>query len=914
MSPALLIDPELDRMLRKTGPGKATEIVELYAVVAADIKATEAQWDAADSTAGLNTTSQGEVKLAGSAIITVEHAVGTDFITDLNNDSPFSVGKITWAGSQDTDFEIREITAFLHPKRTGAAKEVSEWQIQIFRLHRIYEATFETPSNLELMPLGPPIKVDAPGTVATNIVFDFTTNDRAPKPKLAKPIQGIGASSGFEQFISYVFISALKANGDPAGNVGWGSDSATPSKTTSGNTLEQVTLTKDILGEGTGRFDEVKVTDTPRMRLRHLTYTPATIVFSQVGNRINIGTTGNDHVCVAKGRQPGDTTIVYSIKGNLADALTEFLDGDLVGVDNTPTGGKDLSAVTKSAIYDTIQAALTDNSNSDTTPVLEELGVEEISTRRLHDRATVEVEWELDPFELRGLIAEAQIDVLRDGSRMDFQDEITQFLVDHDVVDIGFRLFVGHPDLDRNKWLHIDDFPFIRDYDPQEDRIRFSAISALAGLRKALPVATGSPVNRDTLVYTSQTLKFVYDDLVDGQAGLAARFRGPGISDAVTTISKTIGQKQGDGIVTSLSDVKRELDPVCFIAGGGLTTDRGKVRFTNVFDDDTIDVWFAEEEIEILSVSPGLSLRMPEVFLPWDYDVESRQFANERRGFHTNAINAVGVATLDTPTRLADIIGQWIDTVALAQSTVVRHLDAFAVGLRTWRFRSAYAYPELRIGRRAAIETRALVLRDPINSRQLRGHLWALGTVVGVHDGVGTEFTLWIRHLSDIIASEEIVNVEKRKVLSVRVFDSANQTIIQPPDTGVIDWNSEVFDVGTMHDNVTNNSRLTAPVAGKYMVQGIIKFSGAFHNTGGETIDVELKDGSGNLLALIAHWIQAVDLASGQWPFTAVVDLAATEFVFIQITFGPASPGAGGITIVQGSDQQSAFEMSYIGA
>lgn len=51
-----------------------------------------------------------------------------------------------------------------------------------------------------------------------------------------------------------------------------------------------------------------------------------------------------------------------------------------------------------------------------------------------------------------------------------------------------------------------------------------------------------------------------------------------------------------------------------------------------------------------------------------------------------------------------------------------------------------------------------------------------------------------------------------------RVFHSVNQSIANNADA-VLAFNSERFDTAAMHDTVTNNSRITIPVAGLYLCQ-----------------------------------------------------------------------------------------------
>ena len=59
----------------------------------------------------------------------------------------------------------------------------------------------------------------------------------------------------------------------------------------------------------------------------------------------------------------------------------------------------------------------------------------------------------------------------------------------------------------------------------------------------------------------------------------------------------------------------------------------------------------------------------------------------------------------------------------------------------------------------------------------------------------------------------------------VRVTRATNQAIPGLVGFVPVNWTSEVFDTQTMHDNTTNNARLTAPVAGIYDVSANVDWA-----------------------------------------------------------------------------------------
>ncbi len=69
-----------------------------------------------------------------------------------------------------------------------------------------------------------------------------------------------------------------------------------------------------------------------------------------------------------------------------------------------------------------------------------------------------------------------------------------------------------------------------------------------------------------------------------------------------------------------------------------------------------------------------------------------------------------------------------------------------------------------------------------------------------------------------------------QKDIGARVYHDANQTISNATLTALA-CNSERYDTDSIHDNSTNNTRLTCITAGKYVISGSIRF--AYGNTTG---------------------------------------------------------------------------------
>lgn len=138
-----------------------------------------------------------------------------------------------------------------------------------------------------------------------------------------------------------------------------------------------------------------------------------------------------------------------------------------------------------------------------------------------------------------------------------------------------------------------------------------------------------------------------------------------------------------------------------------------------------------------------------------------------------------------------------------------------------------------------------------------------------------------------------------------RVFKSGNQSIASATPTALT-FDSETYDTNTIHDNVTNNSRLTAPIAGKYVVHGTVQwdFSAAgnirgmyFYKNGViyaalQFVPPTLAGANGNIVA----GADIIDLAAGDY-----VELLAFQ------------DSGGALNALGGSGANTHFGMGYIG-
>ena len=139
------------------------------------------------------------------------------------------------------------------------------------------------------------------------------------------------------------------------------------------------------------------------------------------------------------------------------------------------------------------------------------------------------------------------------------------------------------------------------------------------------------------------------------------------------------------------------------------------------------------------------------------------------------------------------------------------------------------------------------------------------------------------------------------------VFASAAQSLANGTLT-VIAFDSEYFDTNSMHDNATNNSRITIPASqgGKYLLSANIVY--APNATGFRQFFIRINGGNNFYSAS-----NPVIPAYASWPnyvaYSFVLDLAAADYVEI---FG--SQNSGGALNVNGGDKGlTYFQLAKIG-
>lgn len=138
---------------------------------------------------------------------------------------------------------------------------------------------------------------------------------------------------------------------------------------------------------------------------------------------------------------------------------------------------------------------------------------------------------------------------------------------------------------------------------------------------------------------------------------------------------------------------------------------------------------------------------------------------------------------------------------------------------------------------------------------------------------------------------------------SARVFSSVNLPVLTGALT-VLAFNQERSDAGDLHSTVTNNSRLTAPITGWYMIGGHVRFAAA---AGGNRQALIRLNGT----TFIAPY-QAASLGAAANPdFSVVTAYQMTAGDYVEVVVFQDSGGA--INVLSAANFSPEFWMIRLG-
>lgn len=724
------LSSELVKRLRRADP-EARPIVHAEVVEAEDLIDTHDDWSSRpDSGTGLEPLLDGGIRILGSSDTHLDHggdaiSDGTDAtITQLNRAGPITVLEIAWGAAGMQDVELHSLIARLDPN-TGGGANIAAWHAQLFRVDQ-YEGEGW---DVKIAAISAPTDAAPSGSAPQDVTF-----------LLSGPSGGavrLGEPALLQTYpTTVVMIWATTTAGAQATDCAWMAEPQT-SVTVGGHGLAGFvySVPTTTISEPAGSVWLRSAVGAPgkigRVELVGRAYTEQVVEFTN--NPLDLGAAPVGTLeFVVQGEQPGDSEITVEMDDGIA-GYTEVRDGD------TPES----VGLASQQTYD-VRVTLTPSTDGATTPTARRVGVRDLTTVSLDGLATVGgVEWSVDPVTLRGEIPEATIRVIRDGEH-DYRSAIEQLLSEHYTGQIELKVYIGHHNLDRAHWLHIDSF-LIDDHEDAGGAVVLTCVSPLQYAGATIPLYDAMAEKRTPVSYEGDTLKDVWDDLLDAQLGLSARYIGQGITDDTTTVTKTIEQARG----------KDELDAIAYIAGGAAISSQGRIKFVDMGLRAGPVAVFRKEEISAVSVTPGLRNRVEEFFVPFNWLAAEDRYDGEVRAFHGDAITKFARSYVERRDVLEDRVARWIQEEGLAETVGEREIERLGTGLIYWTFRSQYPYPELEPGDVVAVETDRFLAADPTTPtiRVLKGPLWALGVIQSVGNVMGTEFTVWIQGYASIVPS-----------------------------------------------------------------------------------------------------------------------------------------------------------------
>lgn len=735
--------------------GHAVLVPEVITIEDADVKDLESEWDAGSVSGGsVEVLSSGGARLTSTptSVVPATTNDGAD-TTKLTHVAPFEAVLVRWT-SHPSDTEIHNLVARLDPRDDGGQpKTVSEFRAQLFR---IAEYRSVGPINaISIVPISAEVIVDATGEVAADFTFNFQgAGIYSPYPRIGdSPINGPTHHPR-----TLVRIIALQDDGTVADNVTWLSESGGNDESGTGWDAELVQLNaiddvgNEDLGGSLYELDTTTPTVYPDFELNRTDYTAATITFSGTGVEIpDLSGTG-DLKIVARGHTPSDSTLTFEIFDG--SSWVECFDGDVLGDDNSATGGGDLSGISTTGPWD-IRVTLTPSTAADlNSPVVKEFGIERGDSTILTGAATISGDVrQVDPLTLVGNIAKASLLVKKLGEP-DARDYGSDVLAENHIGQVYVRVWVadagaGRDDayLSRSEWMLLSVWD-VDDYRSTDTQHEIDLISPLRRLKVIIPpfVVTSGNDGTRTAVEISGTMKAAYEEIIDTLVGLAARFRGPGIEDATNTVSKLITR----------SDAKEEADRLAYLDGSAVVESQGRVRTVKMMYDgaggDVPVAYFPLGSYESVDgYGPGYTARVDEYFVRFNWNEISQFFEDERRYFNATAFSVLGGSGLNTTEQLPAQTSKWISTQAVADAVGDRVPKHFGNGLIVWRILSNGANPHLEVGDAVVVETRGFVGRSPINSQEIRGAVTALAVIARVGDPWGRMLDLWVPSFDKIV-------------------------------------------------------------------------------------------------------------------------------------------------------------------
>lgn len=732
---------------------KAFPIIEAIVVAQEQTKDLPSEWEGGDQPLAVTVVSRGGVALQASTATALDYSPTTDAnVTALGPSDPMSCVVIDWIGVNRQDMQLNNVTLRLNPKVGSGAREVAVWKLRAYRISAV--GPVEESVALDLIGER---EVRETGDAIHNVTFNLTHDGIeawvGDPPTVRSTAQGFNEASTLGYPRTVIALYAYKADGSPAGNCAWrGKAGDGPEQSGLEWRAEHRTLTavdamtgaESNAGTG-GSWTLLSGESTfPFIQVNRASYTQAAVTFTDRPAVFANSPSGRVFV-VAHGEEPSSSSILWEIS---ADGSTwyECADGDEIGVAN-------LAAVPLQTTY-SLRATLTASVDGLRTPVARRFGVQEVAVTDLPGATAVTgCSWGVDPMTLKGEIGQPQIQIVKTGER-DFRDYFTKLFASNHIGQVQLRVWIGHPDLARRDWLHIDTFD-VDDIVPSDSQGTAVCLSPLGRLRTVgmIPRFNPDTNERTPVEFEDEAIPAVYDDLIDSLIALPGHMRGPGIPSSVTdTVSRMLTE----------SDGKDELDRIARLAGYAVISSQGRVKAVQMLEDAGSErppiAWLAIEEVKPISIGPGFANRIDEFIVKYGWSEDTKEWAGERHGVWVVGFDEkLRSRGIESTGELDDDTAKWISNPDLAQKFADREVGCHAAGTMLWEVSSTLPHPYLEPGDVVVVQTDQFVARNPSTDGEVRGRISVKGVVSQVLDVFGKHLVIWVKSFADIVVTERPV-------------------------------------------------------------------------------------------------------------------------------------------------------------
>ena len=428
-------------------PSLARPFVEILETKNQDQKRSLAEFTGADDTSGFTLRAQGGCTLKDAAQVLFVHNPATADEEDVNEGSP-SGGVMLTAMCEFSVFinvGIFQARAFIDTAGNVGAGN-GRVMGQLFEVLSSEQDPLEDQAIWNVRAMSDPTECDE-SPLGDNFLDFVTFNFVQPgEGDLGFP----ATPTGGDQFdderpetpTCVLFVWTLDETG--TNRVEWlqGADGEV---VVSGHTLRGFDLEKINAND---RYAVLgPVVGVPKWEISGRNFTEDIIEWIVNPLDLGVAPAANTEIRLTVGKiEPGNSEIRSKVSDDGGVSFTTFVNGDVIGEDNTPDGGSDLSALTRQQVYE-VQATLIPDTAQGTSPTLVFIAVAEIEQQLVS--AEVEVtamDFGIDPIECIAEIGTASIVLRRDGVK-DYRSFAEEIIANNPLLNLIVRIHIGHPSI-----------------------------------------------------------------------------------------------------------------------------------------------------------------------------------------------------------------------------------------------------------------------------------------------------------------------------------------------------------------------------------------------------------------------------------------------------------------------------------